>query len=488
MQPSLATQGSALLVIDAQKDSLVQGGAFSVRHCDTGQLVQTLVWLVRAARLQGRAVGWITSSYGELQGDPEGGRGQAHQGAPFCVRGTWGAELVGPLRAVQEERPGPGAEWRIEKRGYSAFRDTPLQARLEEARISRVILCGVATDVCVMAAAREARRLGYEVDVVRDATAAGTSSKHVRALREMEAMGVRVRRFGDLLSEGEALPVEGLGAGGTALWCGALRSSVAEGSSTFDAIEREVAWSSMLHRGGEVPRRVALQGTLGPDGALPLYRHPMDEQPELRGWTPAVDAVRRAVQERVGHPLNHGLLQLYRGGRDWISEHSDKTLDLVPGSSIVNVSLGRMRTMVLRPKRGSGQDARIQKIPLPHGSFLVMDRETNRAFYHAIRQEGASSDDGPRISLTFRYIGTWWSPATGAVWGVGARVSGREEAEARALARRALPPEASLAEERQEASRLLGLFREENLDPSFDAASYSPGFDVLDLRSLNGPP
>ncbi|AUX47320.1 uncharacterized protein SOCE26_088380 [Sorangium cellulosum] len=77
----------------------------------------------------------------------------------------------------------------------------------------------------------------------------------------------------------------------------------------------------------EVPRLVAIQGERAPDGAVPLYRHPADEQPELRAFTPAVDRIRREVERRVGHPLNHCLLQLYRTGRDWISEHSDKTLD-----------------------------------------------------------------------------------------------------------------------------------------------------------------
>jgi alkylated DNA repair dioxygenase AlkB len=41
------------------------------------------------------------------------------------------------------------------------------------------------------------------------------------------------------------------------------------------------------------------------------------------------------------------LIQLYRTGADYISEHSDKTIDVVRGSRIVNVSLGARRTMTL---------------------------------------------------------------------------------------------------------------------------------------------
>ncbi|WP_437487375.1 alpha-ketoglutarate-dependent dioxygenase AlkB [Sorangium sp. So ce1014] len=157
-------------------------------------------------------------------------------------------------------------------------------------------------------------------------------------------------------------------------------------------------------------------------------------------------------------------------------------------SFIVNVSLGRQRTMVLRPKRAAEGEA-LQKVPLPHGSLLVMDLETNRRFYHAIRQEGDAEGEGrtSRISLTFRHIGTFHDPATGAVWGVGAPASERAEAEARARARSALPGPEREGAERAEAERMLQLFRAENIDPAFDAAAYRPGFEALNFRTLQEP-
>ncbi|WP_437969232.1 isochorismatase family protein [Sorangium sp. So ce260] len=485
---------TALLVVDMQNDFLAEGGAFSKRHCDPRQLAQSVGWLVRAARAQGRVVVWVTSAYGELDAAPDALRGQTHTGSACCARGTWGAELfpaLVPVRAERAERPAETAEWHVEKRWYSAFRDTDLHARLQEAGVTAVVLCGVATNVCVLAAARDARRLGYDVEVLEDATAAGTAGKHAAALREIEGLGVRRRRWADLLSEGPGpARVTGIGAGGTALWCGALDEGLAGGAGAFAAVEREVAWTTMLHRGGEVPRLVAIQGERTADGAEPLYRHPVDEQPGLGAFTPAVDRIRREVERRVGHPLNHCLLQLYRTGRDWISEHSDKTLDLVRPSFIVNVSLGRQRTMVLRPKRGAEEDA-VQKVPLPHGSLLVMDLETNQRFYHAIRQEGDAEGEGERgtsrISLTFRHIGTFHDPATGAVWGVGAPAPDRAEAEARARARAALPGPEREGAERAEAERMLQLFRAENLDPTFDAAAYRPGFEALNFRTLQEP-
>ncbi|MCU0680933.1 MAG: isochorismatase family protein [Polyangiaceae bacterium] len=472
---------SALIVIDLQNDFLAQGGACPRRHVDPLHLAQAITWLARAAREQGRAVVWVTSVYGELEGGEEL-RGQTHVGAPCCARGSWGAELVAGLGPVLAEGAGPADEWRVEKRWHSAFRETDLDARLRARGVSKVVLCGVATNVCVLATARDAARLGYRVEILADASAAATPSKHLRGLGEVEALGGRVRRWGEVLDEGPgALQVKGVGSGGSALWCGALRGVLP--GNAFEAIEREVAWGAMSHRGGEVPRLVAVQGARSPEGAEPLYRHPVDEQPALADFTPAVDAVRREVERRVGHPLNHCLLQLYRDGRDWISEHSDKTLDLVRPSHIVNVSFGRLRTMALKPKHEAGV---AQRLPLPPGSFLVMDLATNRDFYHSIRQEG--SEGGPRISLTFRHIGTFWHPASGAVWGVGAPSSGRAVAEARASARAALAPEDRGRDERAEAEKMLRLFREENLDPGFDAAAYRPGFEVVNFRSLREAP
>jgi hypothetical protein len=208
---------------------------------------------------------------------------------------------------------------------------------------------------------------------------------------------------------------------------------------------------------------------VGADGELPLYRHPADEQPPLVSWSPRVDQIRKVAETIAGHPLNHGLLQLYRDGRDWIGSHADKTLDLERPSYIINVSIGATRTMVLRPKKGSGR-AGPQRIPLPHGSVLRMDLDTNRIWLHEIRHQGPEVE--PRISLTFRNIGSFYDPATQALWGVGTPF--RTAADFR-------PP--SPSEILVESEQLLHLFREENQDPHFEVSSYRPGFRILDFQA-----
>ena len=42
----------------------------------------------------------------------------------------------------------------------------------------------------------------------------------------------------------------------------------------FTAVRDEVSWHEMFHRGGPVPRLIAIQATIETDGSVPLYRLP----------------------------------------------------------------------------------------------------------------------------------------------------------------------------------------------------------------------
>jgi nicotinamidase/pyrazinamidase len=69
---------------------------------------------------------------------------------------------------------------------------TQLEGLLRDARIERVIVCGLATDWCVKATALDAARLGFDTAVLLDAIrpvelAVGDEQ---RAIDEMNAAGV----------------------------------------------------------------------------------------------------------------------------------------------------------------------------------------------------------------------------------------------------------------------------------------------------------
>lgn len=286
----------------------------------------------------------------------------------------------------------------------------------------------------------------------------------------------------------------------------------------FERLCEEVQFRKMMHQGGEVPRFIAVQGEVDEDGTQPVYRHPADESPPLLPFTPAVQKIREHVQKALDHPVNHVLIQCYRGGNDYISEHSDKTLDIVPNSYIANVSLGAERTMIFRTKRGdkkigsnvasskaTGSDAAANspnkrqavRLPMPHNSLIRMGLATNGKWLHGIKADkrphhektGAElAWDGVRISLTFRHIGTFLShsPYLDAVptlavennetsqyiWGQGAVAKARKDAHP------------VINGQTVEAIAMLKAFGKENNSPDFDwEANYGGGFDVLHMKA-----
>lgn len=95
-------------------------------------------------------------------------------------------------------------------------------------------------------------------------------------------------------------------------------------NDAFSQLKKEVDWQTMFHRSGQVPRLVAVQGEVGKNGDIPIYRHPADESPPLLPFTSMVENIRQQVTSVLKQSFNHALIQLYRDGEDNISEHSDK--------------------------------------------------------------------------------------------------------------------------------------------------------------------
>ena len=201
--------------------------------------------------------------------------------------------------------------------------------------------------------------------------------------------------------------------------------------------------------------------------------------------------IRTAVEEHLNHPVNHVLIQHYRSGKDYISEHSDKTIDVVAGSKIVNVSIGAARSMTLRTKKdaasssaeGSEEDKsrRNQKFPLPDRSMFVMGLETNAKWLHSVRHDNrpfhTKSEEerymnGERISLTFRNIGTFLSADGTKIWGQGAVAKSAEEAR-------------DVVTDQEEVEKLIDWFGRENHQSDFDwQGVYGQGSDVVNFTQL----
>ena len=254
-----------------------------------------------------------------------------------------------------------------------------------------------------------------------------------------------------------------------------------EASLIFDKLMEELPFEAMTNFGSEVPRLVCVQGSVQEDGTVPVYRHPTDKAPKLCRWTPATKMLVDRLNAMLGSSLNHALIQLYRTGNDNISEHTDKTLDIVPGSLIVNVSFGAKRSMTLRSKKASHTEDGLrsrQDIELPHNSVFCLDLASNAVFTHAIRpnKKLLQQQDpeelaygGARISLTLRQIGTFVTPG-GLIYGSGARNKQRELSNT-------IPKDELLESEMRQ---MIIAFGKENKGDRLDWSSYyGDGYDCI---------
>lgn len=185
---------TALVAVDLQNDFADPAGSLSVAGGET-VVLRANDEIQRAVAAGAPVVftqDWHPASTPHFAKD--GGIWPVH-----CVAGSWGAELhpalvvAGPI-----VRKGSHGE-----DGYSGFtmRDaaggehpTELEAVLREGGVSRVVICGLATDYCVRATALDAVRLGFETIVLTDAIAAVdlVPGDGERALAEMAAAGARL--------------------------------------------------------------------------------------------------------------------------------------------------------------------------------------------------------------------------------------------------------------------------------------------------------
>jgi nicotinamidase/pyrazinamidase len=188
-------RSAALLVVDVQNDFADPNGSLFVQG---GEAVVARIndEVQRAAAGQALVVytqDWHPPSTPHFAKD--GGIWPVH-----CVADSWGAELH-PALVVAGPciRKGSNGE-----DGYSGFtmrdpisgeeRPTPLDALLREHGVTRVTVCGLATDYCVRGTVLDACRLGFDTAVLTEAVAAVelAPGDAARALAEMVEAGARL--------------------------------------------------------------------------------------------------------------------------------------------------------------------------------------------------------------------------------------------------------------------------------------------------------
>jgi len=171
----------ALLVIDMLADFVRPGAPLEVP--ETRRILPALRRRIAQARAGGELVVYVCDSH--RRNDPE----FARMGwPPHAVAGTPGAAVV------QEIAPEPG-DVVVEKRTYSGFHRTALQAVLRRHGVRALSLAGCVTNICILYTAADAAMRGYDVTVEERLVAGLSPETHAFALEQMEkVLGVKVVR------------------------------------------------------------------------------------------------------------------------------------------------------------------------------------------------------------------------------------------------------------------------------------------------------
>jgi nicotinamidase-related amidase len=174
---------AALLVIDPYNDFISEGGKVWSRLktvAEANDCIPHMLQVLSAARKAGLRVFYATHRR-YRPGDyetwkyiaPIQKRGWSSKAFEY---GTWGGEIR------REFEPQPGDIVAQEHWCSSGFANTDLDLQLKKHGIHQLIVMGLIAHTCVEATVRYAAELGYEVTVIKDATASYSDKEMHAAL------------------------------------------------------------------------------------------------------------------------------------------------------------------------------------------------------------------------------------------------------------------------------------------------------------------
>ncbi|CAB1323554.1 unnamed protein product [Coregonus sp. 'balchen'] len=175
-----------------------------------------------------------------------------------------------------------------------------------------------------------------------------------------------------------------------------------EADWAFSKLLAELPWSQKTnYRQGEAyeePRLTCWYGELP-------YTYAHSTMEANTQWHPLLVTLRCAIEKASGHRFNSLMCNLYRNCKDSIGWHSDDEAALGTRPTIASLSLGDMRVFSLRKQPApeeNGDYTYVERlrIPLTHGTLLMMEGATQDDWQHSVAKE--YHDRGPRINLTFR--------------------------------------------------------------------------------------
>jgi nicotinamidase-related amidase len=175
VDPGGKLAGKGYAAFAQENDSLARAAEAQTQFRDSGELVVHV------------RVGFSPTYIEHPAGSPLFGRAKEFQALTL---GSWGTEFADEVRPHTEELV-------VTKHRVSAFFGTALDSILRARSVHELIICGVATDLAVESAARDAHDRDYRVTVLSDCCIAANETDHRQALQVLTKVG-RVCDLGSL--------------------------------------------------------------------------------------------------------------------------------------------------------------------------------------------------------------------------------------------------------------------------------------------------
>ncbi|MBG0918894.1 cysteine hydrolase family protein [Exiguobacterium sp. SRB7LM] len=175
---------TALLIIDLFNDFDFEGGDMLRKH--TEAIVEPILELKKHFKELDLPVIYCNDNFGQWKDSTED--------IIEYVKASKGEHIASQIEPEDEE-------YFIIKPRHSTFFGTQLDILLRQLNVTKLILTGVATDICILFSANDAYMRDYDIYVPRDCVTAETSKRHESALTIIdEALGIEISPVSEYMS------------------------------------------------------------------------------------------------------------------------------------------------------------------------------------------------------------------------------------------------------------------------------------------------
>ena len=171
MPVTVPARGTALLLIDVVNDLAFPGSDALIAQAEA--MATRLAAFKRRATAAGIPAVYVNDNFGQWRSD-------FRRTVSHCTAAS------SPGRRVSRRMRPTSRDYFVLKPKHSGFYDTTLETLLEDLKIRRVIVTGIAGNICVLFTANDAYMRGLKIWAPADCIVSNTAEDNDAALRQIE--------------------------------------------------------------------------------------------------------------------------------------------------------------------------------------------------------------------------------------------------------------------------------------------------------------